>query len=450
MLINFTLKNWMSFKEEASFSMVASRERQHGERLAKVKKYKMRVLPIAVLYGGNASGKTNFFKALNFVRKFVVSGTKPDSAILTEPFKLDNESSKEPTSFSFELLVNEDQEENIYEFSFSVTRKSVIEEKLVLISSTNERTLYHRKDGKPNFDEKLEKEQFLQYAFQGTRDNQLFLTNAVSQKDKRFISIYNWFKNKLIMIAPDTRFGGFDFFDENDKLYNQMNNIIPNLDTGIESIGMEAVSFNKIDLPEDLKEQIREDIKEGEQAIVMAEPDDERIIVNMKGGEITAQKLIAYHQKIDGENIKFDMKEESDGSRRVINLLPAFLSMTEKNAGSIFVIDELDRSLHTLLTRQLIQSFLDSCLPESRAQLLFTTHDALLMDQEIFRRDEMWITERRNNASFIRSFSEYKDVRYDKDIRKSYLEGRLGGTPRIQLDGKFIKSYCARERGEHD
>ena len=104
------------------------------------------------------------------------------------------------------------------------------------------------------------------------------------------------------------------------------------------------------------------------------------------------------------------------------------------------MIDEVDRSLHTLLTRRLLQAYLASCSADSRTQLLLTTHDVLLMDQQLLRRDEMWVAERKlNGVSILVSFSDYKDVRYDKDIRKSYLQGRLGGIPRILLGGNFGK-----------
>ena len=126
------------------------------------------------------------------------------------------------------------------------------------------------------------------------------------------------------------------------------------------------------------------------------------------------------------------MSQESDGSQRVIDLLPAFLMISAAKSRKVFVIDEVDRSLHTLLTKRLLETYLSSCSAESRAQLLFTTHNVLLMDQRLLRRDEMWVTERNaDGVSSLFSFSEYKDVRYDKDIRKSYLQGRLGGVPRI-------------------
>ena len=125
--------------------MVASRERQHGERVARLGKYQMRILPAAAVYGGNAY----------------------------------KERAKQPSRFEFELLIDE----VIYAFSYAVTREKVLEERLVKVASTSERILYDRRGGKIEFDESVKEElQFLRFAFQGTRDNQLFLTNTVSQK----------------------------------------------------------------------------------------------------------------------------------------------------------------------------------------------------------------------------------------------------------------------------
>jgi AAA15 family ATPase/GTPase len=132
------------------------------------------------------------------------------------------------------------------------------------------------------------------------------------------------------------------------------------------------------------------------------------------------------------------MASESDGTVRIIDLLPAFLDLADPGTSRVYVIDELDRSLHTLLTRRLLDVFLGASGPGTRGQLLFTTHDALLMDQSLLRRDEMWVTERDDHGeSTLLAFSEYKDVRYDKDIRKSYLHGRLGGVPRLLMAGMF-------------
>lgn len=434
MIVSFSLENWMSFRSRVTFSMVASRERQHGDRVPKLGKYQTRVLPVAAIYGGNASGKTNFFKALSFAKALVVKGTQPDSLIPVEPFRLDAKGAEQPSRFGFELLIDE----IIYEFSFAVTRKAILEEKLVVITSTSEKVLYDRREGMPNFDDSLTKDQFLQFAFKGTRDNQLFLTNSVSQKVDNFRPVYDWFKDTLELVAPDSRFEPFEqFLDEGHPLYSTMNEMLPQLDTGIAHLGGEDIPFENIPLPEPLKNKLQEDVKEGMTVRLLTEPINERFVVTRKGGELIAKKLVTYHPKADGTEAKFEIRQESDGSQRVIDLLPAFLELSAQVSKKVYVIDDLDRGLHTLLTRRLIEFYLKGCSRDTRSQLLLSTHDVLLMDQQLLRRDEMWVAERDpTGASNLLSFSEYRDVRYDKDIRKSYLQGRLGGIPRLSASRK--------------
>ena len=443
MLVSFSLENWMSFRNRETISMVGSRERQHGDRIPKIKKYQTRILPIAAIYGGNASGKTNLFKALSFAKTLVVKGIQPYGLIPVEPFRLDAMGAEQPSRFEFELLAGE----IIYEFSFAVTRKAVLSEKLVAITSTSEKVLYDRRNGKPNFHKSLANDLFLQFAFNGTRDNQLFLTNSVSQKVVNFLPVYEWFNDNLELVAPDSRFGPFDmFFDEAQPLYSTMNVMLRRLDTGIARLGSVEIPFESIRLPEFLRTGLQEEIDEGETVRLLADPMNERLVVTRRDGELIARKLVAYRSGPDGTETKFEINQESDGTQRVIDMLPAFLDLSAQHSKKVYVIDEVDRSLHSLLTRSLIEAYLDTCSAESRAQLLLATHDSLLMDQHLLRRDEMWVAERDNTGSSnLICFSEYEDARYYKDIRKSYLQGRLGGIPRILIDGVLTDPYLWTE-----
>lgn len=438
MLIRFSLENWMSFRDPVTFSMVASRERQHRERVPCLERYHARILPVAAIYGGNASGKTNFFRALNFARTLVVHGVQPDARLSVDRFCLDADSLERPTRFVFELLVDE----AIYEFSFSLTPREVLEEKLVLVMPRQERTLYHRQGKTITFDSALLKEEeFLKLAPKGMRDNQLFLTSSILLNLAPFRPVYDWFKDRLELVAPDSRFGPFEqFLDESHPLYSTMNRMLRLLDTGIAHLGGEDIPFDRVPIPERVREDIESMIKEGETLRLLAN-ENERIVFARRNGEILAKKLVSYHQRADGTEVRFDLKQESDGSQRVIDLLPAFLELSRPGSTKVFVIDELDRSLHTLLTRRLLEGYLSSCSTRTRAQLLMTTHDVLLMDQRLLRRDEMWVAERQpGGESMLTSFAEYRDVRYDKDLRRSYLQGRLGGIPRLLLDGNFTES----------
>ncbi|NLN75596.1 MAG: ATP-binding protein [Armatimonadetes bacterium] len=446
MLVSFSLENWMSFRDETTFSMVASRERQHGNRVPRLQKYKTRILPIAAIYGGNASGKTNFFSALSFAQWLIVRGTQPDSLIPVSPFLLDSSAERRPSKFRFELLIDE----NIYEYSFAVTYKEIVEEKFVLVTGNSEKVIYHRINQKPSvgFNEDAS---FIKRVFESTRDNQLWLTNLVSLKVDRFRPVYDWFKDVLELVAPDSRFKPFDlFYDDEHPLFSTMNELLKQFDTGIARLGGEDVPFSNIPLSRSLATKLQEDVKEGDSVGIISEPGGDRFVVTRKGEELVAKRLVTYHPKTDGTEVTFDVRKESDGSKRVIDLLPAFLELSAPNAKKVYIVDEVDRSLHTQLTRALLEMYLSTCTTDSRAQLLFTTHDVLLMDQDLLRRDEMWVAERdASGASTMFSFSEYKEIRYDKDIQKSYLQGRLGGTPRILLGGA-LANRCLTEPNEKE
>ncbi|MHB1671953.1 MAG: AAA family ATPase, partial [Acidiferrobacter sp.] len=436
MILRFALENWMSFRDTASFSMLATRERQHSARVPKVAKYGAKILPVAAIYGGNASGKTNFFKALSFAKGFIVGGAPPDGLIPVEPHRLDPRAAERPSCFTLEILIGE----IVYELYFSVTRRAVLEERLTEIGSgVRDKVLYERRAGDIVFHTSLRRDAALTFAFKGTGDNQLFLTNAVSQKIEVFRPVYEWFRNQLRLIAPDARFGGKDpFLDETHPQNMVMNDALARLDTGIVRLGGEEIPLEGIHptISEWLKANWSLGVKEGSTVRVPGVPGRGRITLTRKDGRLVARRVVAHHRRADGEEASFNIEEESDGSQRVIELLPAFLDLAAPSARRVYVVDEIDRSLHTLLTQELLEGYLATCSAISRSQLLFTTHDVLLMDQHFFRRDEMWVTERdAEGGSRLFSFSDFKDVRHDKDIRKSYLQGRLGGIPRILLKG---------------
>lgn len=446
MIINFSVKNWMSFRDEVSFSMVASKERQHRNRVPRIDKYKSSILPISAIYGGNASGKTNLFFAFHFMKELIVRGTRPESLIPVDSYLLDDNSFDLPSFFKIDLLIDE----VIYEYSFSLNRKEVLEEKLVELTNYSEKVLYDRKGDKIEFHSSIGEVDILKFVFRGTRDNQLFLTNSVSQKVEKFEFVYKWFRDHLKLIGPDSRFGPFEkFFDKNHFLYGMMNEMLRELDTGIYSLGEDEVPFNNIPFPEDIKRKLRERVKEGQSVRLEEIITADRFIVTRENGELQAKKLVSFHKKDNEGKIRFDISQESDGSKRVIDLLPAFFDIFNPSSKEVYIIDEVDRSLHSLLIRQLIEIYLEICNEESRSQLLLTTHDLFLMDQNLLRRDEMWITERRGGCSSLIAFSNYKDIRYDKDIRRSYLQGRMGGVPDIFYDSSLMAErvlYAFKEK----
>src|SRR5262249_35426472 len=159
----------------------------------------------------------------------------------------------------------------------------------------------------------------------------------------------------------DSRFEPFELFlDEGHRLYATMNKMLPELDTGIAHLGGEEIPFENLPLPEATKMKLREELPENTTVRLLNEP----IIITRKNGSLTAKKLVTFHTNAAGDKVKFDVRQESDGSQRIIDLLPAFLEIAALKSKKVYVIDEVDRSLHTLLIRRLLESYLSKCTHE--------------------------------------------------------------------------------------
>ena len=458
MLIQFTVENWMSFRDKVTFSTVATSERQHGERVCKLKKFQTRILPVAVIFGGNASGKTNFCRALRFAQSFILNGTRIDSSIPVEPFVLDEESTSFPTKFDFELWRND----LIFKYSFSLTHKEVLEERLSVVNSNRERALYVRQGAQIKFDGSLTTNlpltQLLNFIFKSTWDNQLFLTNIGSHKlaseiPDNFKAVHKWFKETLYLITPDIHYEKWSILEENMRFNKIINRILPKLDTGISRLGLDIVPLNNIPFSDEDKSTVRDRVlsdpnkstylKVLEIDQLSSSENVEHLVFTFEQDELIAKKMATYHTNTNQREVKIGFPRESHGSQRVIEILPLFIDLTSQVLSpeiesKLYIVDEIDRSLHSHMTVQLIEMYLDSCSRVSRNQLIFTTHDNSLINQELFRRDEIWFTERYHTGeTTLISLSDYKGVHHDKDIRKSYMEGRLGGVPRIESTGIF-------------
>jgi len=429
MLLRFSVSNWMSFRDQVTLDMVATREEQHREHIATITEHNLKLLPVAAIYGANASGKSNLVKALRFAEQFATSPPKPGSPIPVRPFRLSKEAVERPTSFRFCVY----SEGAVFDYAFAVTGTKVVSEELRQVNRTNEKLLFRRTNGVLDPEDQFPENSALRFAFHGTQDNQLFLTNSVSQKLDDFRPLYDWFAIALTIVDPDTRFGGLlELIHEQSPRSAQLAQRLRDLDSGISCLREEDVPIERPAL-RDYIEEIAKTLREGFSIPVDMFGDEEGLFLQIENGKPITRRVTPIHQMETGEEVTFSVGEESDGTRRLLDLLPAFLLLEGSPFPPVFVIDELDRSLHSLLTRDLLGHLLTNREPSSRSQLIFTTHDTQLMTQDLFRRDEIWITERdRSGTSKLVAFSEFKDVRKDKDIRKSYLQGRMGGVPKIR------------------
>jgi AAA15 family ATPase/GTPase len=419
--------------------MVASRELRHKEHLTIAPALNLKVLPTAAIYGGNGSGKSNFCLALQFARDLILKPKiSEDDSIDVEPFRLDEKSDKEPTTFAFEVLVGSE----VFKYSFAVTRNRVREESLRILKGNKAGLVYSRGvvEDKDDWDLdyfenlKLRKEEaeFIKFKARDTLPSQLFLNALRGRKIPIADSLTDWFKNVLTLMGPNTNFKTMEFTRTGrENLRGYCIETLNRSHTGIDKIDGEEVPFETADIPTKLKTMIKDQLKENVSFDLVGP--EKRYSVFLENGQLKCRQLVTYHHARNGNLVRFEVSDESAGTQRLIDLLPAFYELVSNNSQKVFVIDELDRSLHTLLTRDLLESYLASRQRESKGQLIFTTHDGLLLDQAVFRRDEFWFIDKdEDGASSLASLSDFKDVRHDKDIRKSYLLGRFGGIPIIR------------------
>lgn len=434
MLIRLTIENFLSFGKKTEFRTFASREMHHRERTAVGPLPGLKILPIAALYGPNASGKTNFFKALQVVQALIVHGTRAGENIPVQPFRLDRARMTQPSRFSVEFLAGG----KVYLYEFAATTRDLMEESLKEIRPASEPLVFARKAGVNEFvyefgpaagveDEK--EKQFLEFVGKGTRNNQLFLHEALDHALKQFKPIVDWFRKTLMLIDPRAEFDALGLQMHTREEFREFcTSAIQNIGAGIESLGTEVVTLEEAAFPDGLKEQLRTQVT-GENALLLRAPNGQRYYVAQLDGDVRVAKVVSFHTGSDGKPVRFEIPEESDGTQRFIDLLPALHELGAEGSERVVFVDELDRSFHSGLTRTIIESFFFDWEPASRAQLIFTTHDTTLIDQELFRRDELWLVDKNKaGETELKSVSDYR-VRSDKQLMKDYLLGRYGAIP---------------------
>lgn len=435
MLLELGLSNYRSFRDKVSLSLVASREQKFRDRLPRFEsRYQISVAPIAAVFGANASGKTNLIQALDDLRELLLDPPRPAELIPYRPFKLDADCLDAPSLI--EVLFS--WEDVIFEYSLSFNRHKIIREKLTRYLSKKEDVLFERFENEPVFVGEAVRSAKVETHLEGIVGNMpvvAYLAGLNKESIKNWnlmVAPFLWMKNVLVMPA-----GIFDPHLSPQTIGTQLQTPIPDeileaIDIGVSGFEREPVEFSSLKLPEEFVDYVRSRAERIGGALTI-EFDSGRYEINLDvSGALSAKRVRLLHQ---GENGQFplDWGEESDGTKAVIRLLGIFVTLALEKSSVMLVIDELDRSFHTELSRALIDGFLATCDKDSRAQLLFSTHDLLLMDPNRLRKDEMWVTEKNyGGSSTLIGIAEYRGVRSDSDLRKSYLAGRFGGVPSLE------------------
>lgn len=440
MLLRFTVENFKSFQGKEEFSMIPSKVSRHNDHvIPPSSRSDIGVLKASVIYGANASGKSNIIKAMHHAQLLITEGKRAGQSLPYEPFKLAKSKVNSPSRFEFEIKCN-----NVnYAYGFIADHKSIYEEWLFEIDKTKDIALYERRgdefdlSGLSSRVQNDDDENFLSFTGLGTPSNRLFLFECFERnvfKQLTYLKclkdVFDWFKHKLNIIFPDTKYHGLEMeLYEDNKTAVQLANILRDFDTGISQIKLHELDFeSEVNLPNKLKSRIESDLEENEAAFI-ASPSNRYQIKRDEQGKISAYKLMTSHIDTDGDEVLFDLIQESDGTQRLLDLAPGLIDLLHKD--SVYIIDELDRSLHSDVTSTLMATFL-SKTQGKHSQLIVTTHETNLLNLELLRRDEIWFTAKnKSGSSKIYSLEEYKP-RFDRDIRKAYLAGRFGAVPRIR------------------
>ncbi|SHL71792.1 MULTISPECIES: AAA family ATPase [Flavobacterium] len=445
MLIRFTIENFLSFKDREVFSLIPGKGTLKSHHKSKSIKGTS-ALKTAVVYGANASGKSNLIKAIEFGKELILKGNKAEQPIKYSNFKLDKKQLKHNSRIEYEIQ----HKDKNYAYGFIFNSKEIIEEWLYEISKKSEKKIFTRdKNRTKEFDleailsknKKTEEKQFLEFTAKGTQKNQLFLSEIRTRKVKEnvsniddLINVIDWFQNALTVIYPNSKNVGkkFELLEDTDlnKVFTEM---LGYFDTGIDGIEFKEVDIEKIDIPSEILKDIENDLvgdkSEKTNAFISNIQDDKYYVISLnKDRSIRAQLLKTKHKISGGGYELFDLRDESDGTRRIMDLIPLIIDFFKGN--NVFVIDEMERSLHPNLIYDLFDFFLSKC-KNVNSQFIVASHESTLLTQKLLRKDEIWfVVKDKSGASRLHSLEDYS-IRFDKEVRRDYLLGRYKGVPKF-------------------
>lgn len=412
MLLEFSVKNYRSFKEEQTLSMVASKLTGH-ERDNLFESDDMNVLKSAIIYGANASGKSNFIKAFGYMKSMVLNSVQISTKEyqLTAPVFLLDEAMEEKAS-EFKILIK--LENNKYHYHFAVKDGNITFERLSFWPHSREALLFERSDKGYKFGSYFKEE--AKDLEDKTAPKTLFLTVAAQFNSNFAQRMMNWFHQFNVISGSVTgryqRFTANKVFEKED-FKNKVSALMYKADLGIESIDIREIEEQS--LPESLPEELRESLINKKEVFSLHK------VRRTDGGE----KLVRFHMDT----------MESEGTRRYFDFAGPIIDTLEN--GGVLVVDELDAKLHPHLTRHIILMFNSEESNPNKAQLIFANHNTSFLSQRYFRRDQIWFIEKNEeHASELYALSDYKDesggkVRKDRSLENEYNQGKYGAVPYI-------------------
>mgnify|MGYP004660452907 CR=1 FL=1 len=432
MLIGFKVKNFRSFDELQHFSMLAGKVRNNEEHI--IEKNNKKILKFSGIFGPNGSGKSNLIIAMSIIKGIFNGGTR--TLINNQFYRGKNGNPNKDSYFEYEIEL----EKKLYSYGFELnfSKKELVSEWLIDMTKPKEKIIFERDIKKKIIISDIkEKNEYFSTCLKEMKNNNcdLFLLEMsrrliMSKNNDSFfddiINVFNFFANDMIIIRPAShKILPLDYVDKKEKIIKYLNKMDINIsdiradDYDINSIRsrMSDVDFaNFINDFENMNEKAKIN------SCTLRLENDLYLVKKGKNNNFEVKILKFMH---NNSNYSFGAYDESDGTIRILELLDILLTENK-----VYLIDELDSSLHPLLVKGLLHLFLES---NNSNQLIITTHELKTLDFDLVRRDEIWFTEKSVEGSTrVFSLEEFKDVaRFDRKIDKAYLEGRFGAIANI-------------------
>ena len=395
MLIQFSVENYLSIKDKVVLSLLASRDNEHPEHL--ILDGNKNYLKSAVIYGANASGKSNVLNAFWFMVNYVLTSHNQQvhKAIDRIPFKFDKETPARPSSFEVIFTANGIR----YAYGFSVTDKAVVEEYLYYYPNGRQAIIFERKDTTDfRFTVDIDEQNTLK---ERTSANKLYLSVASNWSYVKVIPVLEWFASCQIITKNSVA----------------------------DAYGLEAEQLKD----DDYRRVIASMLRIADFGIQSLQVRDSDPISSKRGDIFTNVDAVHTVQDVEGNisSYTLNMTEESDGTNSYFKLIGVVKKALD--LGTLLVADEMDAHLHPLLTKHLVSRFNSAEFNPKGAQLIFTSHNTNLLDLDVLRRDQIWFTEKDEQTAATDLFSLYDfSIRKDAKVEKGYLIGRYGAIPFIK------------------
>ena len=439
MIIQFVTENYRSIKHEQTLSLAKSTGNEMPDNFFGTSAPNTPALvKSAVIYGANASGKSNTIKALGSMLNIIQNSANKGigNAIPTESFLFDVLSNSEPTVYDISViipLVNDDGilQEMRVDYGFVADRKVIYEEWLSIYPKGKERNWFHREynQNKKEYDWKISdhiKGEKISWKNQ-TRDDQLFLSVAVHRNSEQLRPVYEFFANNIYIIQTDRISNELSKTickkSEKDKFI--IISLLKSAGIEIDDIVFEKPNITHEGLPDDLPDFIKQEILRDLEKQIIAQNETSFVYLDNMGNP----------QKVN-------LRNESDGTQKLFEFAGLILKVLQ--SGDILVIDELNKSLHPDLVRFLVKIF-NSPLNQKNAQLIFTTHETSVLRKDLLRRDQIWFCEKDNDRSTrLYPLTDFKPHINREDIEEYYLHGRYGAKP-ILTEFQFPNDFWENE-----